>query len=48
MQARPTGLTVRSHNLSADLFGLAAGILLGLNFRAMRRSGISHSDSPRF
>jgi putative effector of murein hydrolase len=33
------GPYVRHRNLSADLFGIAAGILLGLNLRAMRSSG---------
>src|ERR1039457_6805215 len=32
------GTMVRPQNPSADLFGIAAGILLGLNFRMMRNS----------
>jgi hypothetical protein len=32
------GPYVRHRNLSADLFGIAAGILLGLNLRVMRSS----------
>jgi len=37
----------RSRNLAADLFGIAAGVLLGLNIRLMRNSvkSIESSDS---
>jgi hypothetical protein len=42
---------VRPQNASADLFGIAAGILLGLNIRMMRNSAKSFenasSDSSR-
>lgn len=39
------GPLVRPRNLSADLFGVAAGILLGLNIRTMRHSAKSSMSS---
>jgi hypothetical protein len=42
---------LRSSNISADLFGVAAGILLGMNIRVIRSSeagrSSDHSDSSR-
>ena len=37
-QAHNPGLMVRTQNVPADLFGIAAGVLLGLNIRVMRNS----------
>ncbi len=39
------GSVVRAQNISADLFGTAAGILLGLNIRVMRNSAKSLNNS---
>jgi hypothetical protein len=41
LQAHIPGSVVRTQNISADLFGTAAGILLGLNIRVMRNSAKS-------
>jgi hypothetical protein len=41
LQAHVPGPIIQPHNVSADLFGVAAGILLGLNFRMMRNSAKS-------
>ena len=38
------GHTFQSQNVFADLFGIAAGILLGLNIRMMRNSAKSHNQ----
>ena len=50
-QKHVPGPIVRTQNVPADLFGIAAGILLGLNFRVMRKSApsfdITGSDSSR-
>jgi len=40
-RAHASGPFLRSQNVGADLFGLAAGILLGLNLRMIRKSGRS-------
>ena len=37
-QAHNSGHMIRTRNVPADLFGIAAGILLGLNIRVMRNS----------
>jgi hypothetical protein len=37
-QAHNPVLMVRTQNVPADLFGIAAGVLLGLNIRVMRNS----------
>lgn len=42
LQAGIPGPIVRTQNVPADLFGAAAGILLGLNIRVMRTSAKSH------
>jgi len=51
VQAHIPGPIVRTSNIPADLFGVAAGVLLGLNLRMMRNSaklpGREPSDSPR-
>jgi len=39
------GPVVRVENIPADIFGIAAGILLGLNIRMMRRSAKSLENS---
>jgi hypothetical protein len=41
------GHVVHSQNAHADLFGVGAGILLGLNLRVMRHSGNSLSDQSQ-
>ena len=33
------GILERPNNVTPDLFGIAAGVLLGLNFRVMRKPG---------
>jgi hypothetical protein len=38
VQGQAPGRIVTTHNVTADLFGIAAGILLGLNIRVMRSS----------
>jgi hypothetical protein len=38
VQSTVYGPQIRYRNLSADLFGIAAGILLGLNLRVLRSS----------
>lgn len=47
VQSSLYGPHIRYRNLSADLFGIAAGILLGLNFRVMRSSGRPSMASRR-
>jgi len=39
------GSVIRTQNISADLYGTAAGILLGLNIRVMRNSAKSLNNS---
>ena len=50
-QSHMPGPMVRTQNVPADLFGIAAGVLLGLNIRMMRNSEKSidnvRSDSSR-
>ena len=50
-QSHMPGPMVRMQNVPADLFGIAAGVLLGLNIRMMRNSEKSidnvRSDSSR-
>jgi hypothetical protein len=41
LHAHGSGPFPRAQNIAADLFGAAAGILLGLNLRMMRNSGRS-------
>lgn len=51
VQGQAPGRIVTTHNVTADLFGIAAGILLGLNIRVMRSStktnDHANSDTPR-
>ena len=44
-QAYIPGTMVRPQNAPADLFGIAAGILLGLNIRMMRNSAKSFENA---
>jgi VanZ family protein len=44
LQTHIPGSVIRMQNISADLFGTAAGILLGLNIRMMRNSAKSPDD----
>src|SRR5664279_4784083 len=44
MPAFVPGALVRHQNALADLFGVGAGVLLGLNFRMMRNSARSLTD----
>jgi hypothetical protein len=39
------GHAVQSQNVFADMFGIAAGILLGLNIRMMRNPAKSHNQA---
>jgi hypothetical protein len=48
LQAKVTGSTARAYNVPADLFGVAAGVLLGLNIRAMCKSVNPLSNTSRF
>lgn len=41
LQAHTPRLNAQTHNISADMFGIAAGILLGLNLRLMKNSAKS-------
>jgi len=51
VQAAISEPIVRTQNVPADLFGIAAGILLGLNIRTMRKTAKSpvslNSDASR-
>jgi hypothetical protein len=46
-QAHLSGPLTRAQNVPADFFGLAAGVLLGLNIRVMRNSSrpLDHESS---
>lgn len=46
MQSSIYGPQIRYRNLSADLFGIAAGILLGFNLRVLRSSNRRQDDPP--
>ena len=47
LQAHLSGPAIRAQNAPADFFGLAAGVLLGLNIRVMRNSSrsLDHESS---
>jgi hypothetical protein len=45
VQSSVYGPHIRYRNLSADLFGIAAGILLGLNLRVLRSSGMRFGET---
>lgn len=46
VQSSLYGPHIRYRNLSADLFGMAAGILLGLNLRVLRKSRKPVNEMP--
>ncbi len=45
LQMHTPGPVAHIHNVSADIFGIAAGILLGLNLRIMRNSAKSSDNA---